>query len=504
MRSKNAVKNLFFYLLLEAMVLILGLVFPRLIITTYGSAINGLTSTITRVLSLINLIQAGAVGAAIFQMYKPVAMNDYETQSAILYTSKHFYRKFSVAYLLISLVAAVFLGMYLRDEKLSFLEVFFPFVILSVNGASVLLFNSICDIYVSSHQKRYYLSIAAIFEQIVRYSLLTVVIVFKANFIFIYLCYLAGGLVGIIINVFVYKRLTKGLITNSPNNKKYRIPGRKYLMLSSIGSEAVTASPAIIITTIVGLVETSVFSVYSMVFTSMKTVLNSIQLSFSAVFGNLVKTSTDEKIADVYSSIELLTIGLGTFLASCVGFLIMPFVLIYTKNADANYLYNSLGVFVVAYVLLFAFRTAFGYVATVYGLFKDTCIIVLVFGIVGIAISILSVILFGMPFVMVGLLFNQLGCSIATLVVIKKKISWFKIKKLFLRAAIMVIIASVSTSSYFIFDPVINSWLWWLLYAFVVALCAIALFLIYCLIFERNQLKRLFYYIKVFLKRKET
>ena len=94
MRSRNAIKNLAIYIVYEAFVFILGIVFPRYIILQYGSEINGLTSTITRILSLINLIQSGAVGAAIYQMYKPVAQDDWETQSAIIYSSKRYYSKF--------------------------------------------------------------------------------------------------------------------------------------------------------------------------------------------------------------------------------------------------------------------------------------------------------------------------------------------------------------------------------------------------------------------------
>ena len=93
MRSKNAFRNLLFYLIYEVLCFILGIIFPRFIIHAYGSEINGLTSTITRILSLINLIQAGAVGTAIYQMYKPVAEDDYDKQSAIIYSSRRFYNK---------------------------------------------------------------------------------------------------------------------------------------------------------------------------------------------------------------------------------------------------------------------------------------------------------------------------------------------------------------------------------------------------------------------------
>ena len=503
MRSKNAIKNLVAYLVYEIILFICGIVFPRYIIFIYGSEINGLTSTITRILALINLIQAGAVGAAIFQMYKPVADDDFETQSAIIYSSRRFYNIVSVIYLVVALGAGVFYGFYLENSNLSFAAIFLSFVILALNGTNVLLFNSICDIFISPHQKKYLLSLASVIELVVRYSLLAIVLLFHWSFIFIYICYFTGGLVSVVLNLIFYKTLSKGKINKHPINKEYKIPNRKYLMLSSVGSEMVTASPTIIITTVIDLIHSSIFSVYAMIFTSMKTILNSIQLSFSAIFGNLTKTSNDERIYRVHSSIELLTIALGTIASSCVGFLIIPFIKLYSYGADVNYQYNILGIFVVAYTVIFAFRTSYGYVATVYGLFKDTCKIVLVFGLIGISISIICTILFGMPYVMIGLLFNQLGCAVATLVVIKKKIPWFKLSRLLTRAAIMLLLSSASTILFFVFQPTIDGWIIWVLYGLIVAVIVGMIIAIYCIVFERKSSKLLLSYICNLFKRKK-
>ena len=505
MRSKNAFRNLITYLVYEAIVFVCGIIFPRFIILNYGSEINGLTATITRILSLINLVQAGAVGAAIFQMYKPVADGDCAKQSAIIYSSKKFYNRVSFVYLLVALAASIFYSFYLRSDNLSFLQIFLSFLILAINGTNALLFNSICDIFVSSHQKKYLLSLAYICEQIVRYGLISIVLFFKAPFIFLYLCYLIAGTVLVILNLVIYKKLSAGIITNNPENKNFKIPNRKYLMLSSIGAEMVTASPTVIITTFIDLIHSSVFSVYSMIFTSMKTILSSIQLSFSAIFGNLTKTEDNSKILDVHSGIELLTIWLGTVASSCVGFLIIPFIKLYSSGADADYLSVLLALFVVAYTIVFSFRTSFGYVATVYGLFKDTCFIVLFFGVLGIVISIVSTILFGMPYVMIGLLFNQIGCSFTTLIVIKKKVKWFRVKKLIARTIVMILISGASTALFFIIKPNISNWIIWLGFAFIVAFVSFIFFFAYCLLFDKKCIKMYFAYIRnIFSKRKSN
>ena len=505
MRSKNALKNLIMYFIYEVSIFAVGVIFPRFIILTYGSEVNGLTSTITRILSLINLIQAGAVGAAIFQMYKPVAENDYETQSSIIYTSRKFYNKITILYFSIALIIGILYSLFLKSDIIKPIEIFLSFLILALNGASILWFNSICDIYLSPHQKKYYLIISNIGNLIVNYSLLTCVLLLKLPFIFIYVAILSGGLTSVLLNMLFYKKFSKGFITKEPTNKNYKIPGKTYLMLTSIGSEAVTASPTVIITTFIGLTYSSVFSVYALIFTSAKTILNSIQLSFSAIFGNLVKTSDDDKIYRVHNCIELISIMLGTVFAAGVGFLLIPFIKIYTKGIDdVEYVIPLLAIFVTIYILIFTFRTSFSYVATVYGLFKKICYIVLFFGISGIIISIFCAIVFGMPFVMIGLLYNQLGCSIATLIVLKRDLRWFKIKKLFIRTFVMCLLILASILSYYYFKPEINRWIVWILYGFVCVALTLTILMIYCLIFERKELKLLFSYLINIIKRRKT
>ena len=92
-RTKHITSNIIFALILESLQVVCNLIFPRLIIKTYGSSINGLTSTIGTMLTVINLIQAGAVGAATYEMFKPVSEKDYFTISRIYKSSRSYFSK---------------------------------------------------------------------------------------------------------------------------------------------------------------------------------------------------------------------------------------------------------------------------------------------------------------------------------------------------------------------------------------------------------------------------
>lgn len=502
MRSKNALKNLAASLVCELVIFAFGLIVPRLVILSFGDAVNGLTQTINRLLSLINLIQAGAVGAAIYQMYKPVANNDYRTQSSIIASSNRYFTKVGFVYLAVAMVVALLCGFYLQTDDLSFTEVVLSFVILAING-SLYFFTSKFDIVFSSYQKRYLLTISTLIERLIYYGLLFVVAFGKLHFMFMYLALLFGGIIRVIISSMLYKRLTKGMITKSDCDENFEIKDRKFLMLNSIGNEMITAAPTVIITTFSGLVYSSVFSIYAMIYTSMKTIINTVQLSISAIFGNLVAKSDDEKIARVFNILVYTFTVLGAILASCTAFLFTPFLDIYTANFDSvNYKYPILVLFVVAYVAIFAFKMVFAFVSTVYGLFRDMCKMTLALGAVGVVISIVCTAVFGMPYVMIGVLFFHFSYTVALIRVYTKKIEWFSFRKMGRRIALITVLPTLSYILYYVHPITVSSFFDWIILALIFAVAVAAVLVVYSIIFERREMFALIQYAKRIFKRK--
>lgn len=498
MRSKNALRNLIVSLLYEVFILALGLIVPRFIILSYGDSVNGLTQTITRLLTLVNLLQAGAVGASIFAMLKPVAEEDYQAQSAVMYASKKFFDRMGAIYLTIVLVCAVFFGFYLRDENLTAIEVILSFCVLAINGSLYFFFTARFDIVFSSYQKKYLLTLASFVERIVYYVLLFLVIARKLHFIFMYVALLCGGIVRMLINGYNYRKLTKGKLTRKPEDTGYKIKDRGFLMVASIGDQAVAAAPTVIVTTFIDLVAASVFSVYSMIYLSMKTLVNSFHHAVSAIFGNLVATAEDSRIAEVFDTLLYIFAMLGALLASCTAFLFMDFIGLYAEGfTEGVYMQPVLAILIVAYIAVFAVRTVFNFVSHSCGLFRETCKATLPCGAVSVVISAVAAMLFGMPYVMVGVLLYQFGTMCVLIVYFKKKISWFKIeRKWLLRGAVLVVMPALSWWLYESGLFAISSWLGWFATAVVFALAVAACLLAYSLIFERKALRSLWGYVK--------
>ena len=56
----------------QLIAIVLGLIVPRLLITNYGSDVNGLLSTVTQIFTYMALLEAGIGQAAKNALYKPI------------------------------------------------------------------------------------------------------------------------------------------------------------------------------------------------------------------------------------------------------------------------------------------------------------------------------------------------------------------------------------------------------------------------------------------------
>ena len=92
-RFKNATLNIVSLILLQILTAASGLVLPKLMISTYGSEINGLVSSIAQFLSYISLLEGGIGGVIMAELYKPLNDNDMMAVSGIMKVSENFYRK---------------------------------------------------------------------------------------------------------------------------------------------------------------------------------------------------------------------------------------------------------------------------------------------------------------------------------------------------------------------------------------------------------------------------
>ena len=108
-RSQKAIVNTLAGFLNEFVILICGLILPRLILLTFGSAYNGITASISQFLSCIALMKSGIGGVTRAALYKPLAEHNTEQISAIIMQTERFMRRVALIFLgFVAVMACVY------------------------------------------------------------------------------------------------------------------------------------------------------------------------------------------------------------------------------------------------------------------------------------------------------------------------------------------------------------------------------------------------------------
>ena len=113
-KVRKLLVNLVMSIVSQAIILFLGFVIPRIIMASYGSDTNGLTSTITQVFTYMSLLEAGISQATRNNLFKPIKEDNREEISYWMSVSRRYFRKISVLYFCIVLVIAFIFPLVLK------------------------------------------------------------------------------------------------------------------------------------------------------------------------------------------------------------------------------------------------------------------------------------------------------------------------------------------------------------------------------------------------------
>ena len=333
-------------LFLQFVTMVSGFIAPALVISTFGSAINGLVSSVNNFISWLNLLEAGVGAASIAALYAPLARRNFAKISGIVSAAKKFYFRsgvmFSSGIVLIALVYP-----WIVRSQIEMLTSALLVLILGITGTSGFFLISKYSVLLIADKKQYvFTNLEVIFRIVNRIS---IIVLIKLGFSII-VVKLVSSLLYVSRFVFLYwyvKKHYPQVDYAAPPDVK-EISQSRNVMVHQFSSFIIGNTPVFILTFLVNLKEISVYAVYSMVFTYVNSLIGSFSGGIQAFFGESIEKDSRSKMLLFYGSYETLLYSVA-FWFYTVGFiLIMPFLGLYTaKMSDANYIRAE-------YALLFA------------------------------------------------------------------------------------------------------------------------------------------------------
>ena len=499
-RKKKLMLNSGTSLLYQLVKLLCGFILPRMFLQYYGSAVNGLVSSITQFLGFITLAECGVGAVVQSALYKPLADKDETEISKIIISSEHFFRK--IAYLLIIYTVGL-IAVYPLITLDSFDYMFTAMLILAIS------INSFAEYYIGvSYQLllgadqlgfiRYTINIIATIVNTVaciilmKYGTSIQVVKLTTSFIFM--------MQPLAMSVIAKKRYhinRKIILTEEPIKQKWNG------LAQHIAAVILANTDTVILTFLSTLENVSVYSVYSLVVNGIRGLLLSLTNGVQALFGNMLAKCEMDKLNYAFESFEwIMHIGV-TFVFSVTAMLIVPFVSVYTRGIDdANYIAPAFGMLLTLAQGIHCLRLP--YISMVYaaGHYKQTQFAAIMEAVINIVVSVVLVSKFGLVGVAVG---TVAGISYRTCYfvyylsknIINRPVKYFG-KYIFVDTLNIVILACVLNFFNDFFSMNQLNYLEWIVLAVKVAVTDMINTLVLNLIFYR---KRMFDTLAVLIKK---
>lgn len=398
MRKKEIFKNAICELINQLFIIIRGLIIPRLIISVYGSNVNGLISSIANFIAYIIILDVGFNVVIKSQLYLPIVNNDKKKIESILYSANSFFKKIAKIFIIYILLLLLIYPIIINKFDWKFIDLLI--VVISLSTFFEYYFGITYRIFLEAKGKSYLISI--INSVITILSTIIIVILIKSNCSIIVIK-LVGSIIFIIKPIFLNIYVKKKYKLTIRNNYKYIIKDKWDGLAQHIAWIIYCNTDIFVLTFFSTLENVSIYSVYSLVCIGLRSIVAAITSGIDATFGNVIARKKTEKLNDKFNNYEIIYFSVITVLFSCAIILIIPFVKIYTLGInDVNYINPTFGIIFILSEYIIALRRPYRALIHSAGHFKETkngaimeCVlnviisIVLVFklGLVGVAIG---------------------------------------------------------------------------------------------------------------------
>lgn len=401
-RGKKALYNSLFSLGLQFVSLICGLILPRLILSNYGSAYNGITSSITHFISCVALMKAGLGGVTRAALYKPLAENDYVAVSEVLYESELYIRKVAKIFLCGVIVFAAIYPIWTKDE-FSWL---FSFSLILIISLTTFLNYYLCyarSVLLEADQKIRIWSISEISSVVLNTIIAAILIKLGAT---IHIVKLGSAVTFLVTPLIVYSYTNKHYhIIKDAKPKESRIEQRWDAFAHELADFINSNIDVVIITIFLNIKEVSVYTVYAYVITAIRRVVLDSVSGFNAAFGNMYAENKYDVMRENIKIYELILFSITTIIYSVAAVMITPFVLIYTSGVtDVNYNRALFGILLIFANVFTCFRVPYNSVTTAVGRFRETKKIAYFEAGLNVLISVIFVVKWGIVGVTMGTL----------------------------------------------------------------------------------------------------
>lgn len=335
-KKRLLLKNFITGFLSQAIIIIVGLIVPRIVLTSFGSDTNGLINTVSQVFMYMALLEAGISQAATNSLYKPFKDNDQNSVSFVASTAKKQYRKTTIVYGFAVLLMAFVLPFFVKTSN----EYWIVFAVVLFEGLTNVIsfyFINIWYCILNACGKTYVNNAFNVVSRLACYAIKIVLASLRVNIAIIQICYFGISLLKLLF-YYIYFKKRFGWLNLKVDVGKNKLPYKNDFVVTEISSVIFQSTDMIVLSIFVSTMLSSVYSIYNLVFVALSTLLNGVYASLVYLL-NQAYISDLEKYKKMHDVFNSFFVGTMTVLMCVTYFLIIPFVKMYTSGVnDIDYI----------------------------------------------------------------------------------------------------------------------------------------------------------------------
>lgn len=351
-KNKRVLLNIITSLSYQAVVIVFGLLLPRLYLVKFGSDVNGLDSTIKNIFAYLALLEAGVGLSAQHALYRPVAKGQRDEICAVLSAERRYYLRSGAIYALLTFAFAAIYPLVIKTE-LDYLTVFAVVILYGIPGIVLFLLRGKYNAFMEVEGKKYILTTLATLTLAFSNILRLVFFMFTDDLILIQATYCLPSIIQVFfISLYVRKKYKWIDWKAKPNYDA--LSKKRSVLVHQISGCIFSNTDTIIISVMCGMNYASVYAVFSLFFSNLQKLVTSFTDSLTFRLGQLYHTDEQgfNKLYSAYSSIYYMLL-FACYTVVCA--FLMPIIRLYTSGVEDAALYdNVLVLFLFAAVTVFS------------------------------------------------------------------------------------------------------------------------------------------------------
>lgn len=334
---KKIAKNLIWGFGGQFLGLAVSIILPRYILISFGSEVNGITSTITQIFTYIALLEAGIGNASLNCLYKNIAQADEIGISTTISATRKYFRKIIPAYFGCVVFLTVCLPLIIRTEVPT-RTIRFIILIQGLCGVVNFHFTNTYTQLLIADGRNYVTSNLNLLVKVVS-TVVQILLINKGfDIVSVQLSLLFAYIIkAVIIHLYIKKEYPWLVALDSSVDIRI-LDQRKSFVIHEISTVVFNSTDVFLISVFCSLKEASIYSVYNMIFAALSSITSIFFKGIDYYLG--VEFHRDKKkylrLHDLY---ETLYSCFVFAIISAAYVVILPFVKLYTAGVtDAKYL----------------------------------------------------------------------------------------------------------------------------------------------------------------------